>query len=222
MKTRSNQSGLTFEKYDRDHIAIYFNETVKEVPAGIEAGETQTVYEYDTLIVAGETPSEAAFAAAVAAAGYGQLEAEAIAAGIIFAAVQKGQLHGDALEAAKNMVIARISAYDASSAVNGFYLNGNEMWIPRELRNELSERIAREEARGHATVPFDYNGQEITLPINDDVKTMLEELKYYADDCYTQTQRHKAAVAAKRSVNTVLSYDFTTGYPQKLSFSLSE
>ena len=221
MKTRSNQSGLTFEKYDRDHIAIYFNETAREVPAGTEGGESQTVYEYDTLNVAAEEPSEAAFAAAIAASGYSQLEAEAIAASIIFAAVQKEQISGDALEAAKAMVIARISAYDSSLAVNEFTLNGMSMWLDDATRTKLAKRFDTDEQDGLSETKLIYDGMAFDLPITT-AKGMLHQIESYARDCFDKTNEHKAAVMAKRSVNTVLSYDYTTGYPQKLAFTLSE
>lgn len=219
MKTTSNQSGLTFEKYDRDHIAIYFNETSKEVPAGTEGGESQTVYEYDTLNVAAEEPSEAAFAAAIAASGYSQLEAEAIAASIIFAAVQKEQISGDALEAAKAMVIARISAYDSSGAVNEFTLNGMSMWLDDATRTKLAKRFDTDEQDGLSETKLIYDGMAFDLPITT-AKGMLHQIESYARDCFDKTNEHKAAVMAKRSVNTVLSYDYTTGYPQKLAFTL--
>lgn len=191
-------------------------ESVMEPVPSMDGGEQGEREVFKAYVIRVPLPfSVDSVKAALMAEGFDEYKSEAVACEAVFVSGGSSDI-----DMAKQMVIARISAYDTSDAVNGFYLNGREMWIPRELRNELTERIAREEARGHDTVPFDYNGQEITLPINDDVKAMLEQLKYYADDCYTQTQRHKAAVTAKRSVNTVLNYDYTTGYPTKPTFNI--
>jgi hypothetical protein len=47
---------------------------------------------------------------------------------------------------------------------------------------------------------------------------MLHQIESYARDCFDKTNEHKAAVMAKRSINTVRNYDYTVGYPEKLNF----
>lgn len=217
MKTRSYQSGLTYEKYDRDHIAIYFNETTKEVPSGNDRESTQVEYEYDTVLVAAETPSVEAFAAALVANGIALLDAQAIATGIIFASIQKGQLEGDELAAAKEMVRAKITAYDSSSAVNEFTYQGTPMWLDKDTRAGLMLRLNAEQAGGHENTTLWYGTQSFSLPVSSAIQ-MLTALELYASACFDMTEEHKAAVDAKRTVNTVLAYDYTQGYPEKLAF----
>ena len=152
--------------------------------------------------------------------GFDEYKAAEVANEVILNLVQQGLATGDELALAKAMVIAKIEQYDKSDAVNEFTLSGNKMWIPRELRNELLDRVNREIDRGHSILPVDYNGTPIPLPCEEG-KQMIEQLKYYADDCYTMTATHKIAVNALQTVEQVLAYDYTVGYPEKLSFTIS-
>ena len=52
----------------------------------------------------------------------------------------------------------------------------------------------------------------------DKAKKMLYEIEVYASACYDNTARHKANVSALDSADKVMAYDYTTGYPDKLSF----
>jgi hypothetical protein len=47
---------------------------------------------------------------------------------------------------------------------------------------------------------------------------MLYALEVYASACYDNTQRHLAAVDSLSTIEEIQSYDYTTGYPDKLKF----
>ena len=49
---------------------------------------------------------------------------------------------------------------------------------------------------------------------------MLSALELYALACYNVTAEHKVAVENLTSLEEVKSYDYTTGYPEKLSFTV--
>lgn len=149
--------------------------------------------------------------------GFDEKKSEAVAAEVMLTLVQNGEAYGDTLELAKRMVIARISEYDKSDNVNDFTYNGEHMWLDEALRRSLRERVEREVRKGSEVVPVDYYGTEIPVPVAQ-AGAMIEALADYADECYTQTARHKAAVNALPTVKKVLAYDYTQGYPQKLSF----
>ena len=121
----------------------------------------------------------------------------------------------DALEIAKAAVIEAITAYDASSAVNEFFYQDKPMWLGREMRRTVNERIELDEKVGLATTKLINNGIVIELPIAI-AKQFMIELSVYARDCYDKTEEHKAAINAMDSVSDVLNYDFTVGYPEKL------
>lgn len=216
MKTTFYENNQTYCKYDRDHLAIYFNETPRTLPAQ-EGQQAQVVYDYDTVMVATTEPSVEAFVAALVAAGYSLIDAQVIAYGIIFAAIQKGELAGDPLTAAKQMVTAKITQYDASPAVNEFTYQGTPMWLDKDTRAGLMLRLNAEQAAGHETTTLWYGTTAYTLAVAD-AKQMLTALELYASGCFDCTEQHKVNVESKRTVNTVLNYDYTTGYPAKLEF----
>lgn len=47
---------------------------------------------------------------------------------------------------------------------------------------------------------------------------MLYTIELYASECYDNTQRHIANIEALEKIEDVEKYDYTTGYPDKLSF----
>lgn len=52
-------------------------------------------------------------------------------------------------------------------------------------------------------------------------KIYLAQIQIYADQCYGVTEQHKAAINALENVEEVEAYDFTTGYPERLKFSVN-
>lgn len=121
------------------------------------------------------------------------------------------------LAEAKAAKIAEIEAYDKSAAVNQFTLSGQPMWLSVEQREQVATQISASEAGDRETMTRWFDGHEFTYPVAA-WKQMLTALELYAGDALNVTESHKAAVMAKRSVNAVNSYDYTTGYPDKLSF----
>lgn len=155
--------------------------------------------------------------AALVAEGFDEYKSEAVACEAEF--VFRGS---DDIDMAKQMMIARISAYDASSEVNDLTVNGKHMWYDKTTRASISYSMGVEKDSGATTTTlYDNDDVAYVLPI-DTALGMFAQLELYAKACFNKTAEHKAAVMEKRSVNTVLSYDYTTGYPQKLAFTLSE
>ena len=146
------------------------------------------------------------------AAGCDELHAEVVAREAMF--VLGGSKD---LEQAKALVIAKITEYDSSSAVNEFTYNDIPMWLPDAKRTQLAKRFETDELDGLTETKMIYGGIEITLPIAT-AKTMLHQLESYARDCFDNMNAHKASVAALTTVKKVLAYDYTTGYPPKLAF----
>lgn len=222
MRKIQSYSKKTFEQYDRDHMVCYLNERQTEVPARQEGEEPQTAYEYDELVVGGLQVSKETVVAALVAAGVDGLDAEVSASDLMLRCCQQGVGAGDNLALAKEYVVAKIMAYDSSSAVNGFTIGGEEHWIPREKREMFQDRLTQEVRRGHDTVSLDLpdapaGAEPLTLGVAV-AQQMLDRLNDYATDCYDRTQAHKRAVAALTTLEDVLAYDYTTGYPEKLSF----
>ena len=123
----------------------------------------------------------------------------------------------EALAAIKADLIAQITAYDTSEAVNSFTLQGKQMWLPKETRVGLVNSITIEKNAGKEVTGLWHDGVRYELPV-DTALQMLAALELYALECYNVTAAHKAAVSALESVEDIVAYDYTENYPEKLIF----
>lgn len=123
----------------------------------------------------------------------------------------------EALKRAKTIKLNELNEYDSSNAVNSFTLNGQEMWLTVQERQQLATQISANEAIGRETMTRWFEGHEFTFPITV-WKQMLVALEVYAGDALNVTEQHAANINALESVDAVNNYNFTTGYPTKLIF----
>ena len=121
------------------------------------------------------------------------------------------------LEQAKQEKIEEIKEYDQSDAVNSFTINGQEMWLTVEEREQIGTQINANEAVGRETMTKWFDGVPYTFPIST-WKQMLIALEVYAGDALNITQWHKSSVNALDTIEAVDAYDYTTDYPTKLAF----
>lgn len=123
------------------------------------------------------------------------------------------------LEDVKNQKIDDITAYDTSSNVNGFILDGEEVWLDKDTRVGLMNSTNIQKAAGHLTTTLWFNGKSYTIHCDTAIQ-MLSALELYALECYNVTAQHKANVEVLTTKEEVESYDYTTGYPDKLNFKI--
>lgn len=121
------------------------------------------------------------------------------------------------LEDVKESKVAEILAYDSSSAVNEFTIGGVPMWLDKATRAGLLLRFEAESKVGREETTLWNDGVSYTLPLAQ-AQQILIALELYASACYDNTQSHIAEVQKMESKEAVESYDYTTGYPQKLLF----
>lgn len=129
------------------------------------------------------------------------------------------------LEEIKARKVEEILAYDSSSAVNEFSIGGQPMWLPFETRTRLDRRFAVERLKAESQGKTElevvttlwHEGQSFEMPLATAMSLLLA-LEDYATICYDNTQRHIAEVMKLESKEAVESYDYTSGYPQKLLF----
>ena len=108
-----------------------------------------------------------------------------------------------------------ISYYDSSEYVNSFLFNGTNLWLDKATRVGLVNLV-------NSSV------DEVTLALGDQIitiptaiaKQFLTDLEVYAGKCYVNTAKHKIAIKNLKTIDELIDYDFTTGYPEKLSFNL--
>ena len=124
------------------------------------------------------------------------------------------------LEAVKATVLKEIELYDTSPSVNGFLLNGSVEWIDIELRMKLCSRTLPEEKKAGKTSTVLWLGNKpYELPI-ETIEQIMHEIEIYAKACLDVTNRHKAQVLTLSDVSALVAYDYTAGYPEKLSFNI--
>ena len=131
----------------------------------------------------------------------------------------KEKFKGKSVEEAKEMLIADITAYDTSSAVNGFMLNGAEVWLDKATRVGLMNSTTIAKAMGQATTTLWLGGTKLEVGCDMAIQ-LLSALEMYALECFNVTAAHKKAVAELTDIGEVLSYDYTKGYPEKLMMNV--
>ena len=125
------------------------------------------------------------------------------------------------LEQAKADKIAEIAAYDTSDKVNGFMLNGLLVWLDKATRVGLMNSTTIAKAAGQKTTTLWLVGLKLVVDCDKAIQ-LLSALEMYALECFNVTATHKKAVAELTGIEEVLSYDYTKGYPKKLTINLSE
>ena len=121
--------------------------------------------------------------------------------------------------AAQKMVFAEIEKHDTSPAVNGFILNGERVWLDKSTRVGLMNSTQIAKAMGKKTTTLWFGGMQIEVNC-DKAIGLLSALEMYALECFNVTAAHKKAVAEMNTVEEVLGYDYTKGYPAVLEMSV--
>ena len=110
------------------------------------------------------------------------------------------------------ILAALIKTYDKSSKVNSFYYNGKEYWLDKNTRMGLMN-LAK------------CNPNKVNLVLSDVIveltpeKTIefLSQLEIYAGKCYINTAQHLLAIKELKTVEDAINYDYTSGYPDKIT-----
>ncbi len=119
----------------------------------------------------------------------------------------------------KNLLLQYITNYDSSSNVNSFTLGGQEVWLDKDTRVGLMNSTTITKNLGNANTTLWLGTTELEIPC-DTAISLLSALEMYALECYNVTASHKKNVEAMTTIDELLAYDYTTGYPEKLSMSV--
>lgn len=121
--------------------------------------------------------------------------------------------------AAQKMVLAEIDKHDTSSAVNGFILNGQRVWLDKATRVGLMNSTTIAKAMGQPTTTLWLGDVKLVVECDKAIQ-LLSALEMYALECFNVTAAHKKAVAEMSTVESVLGYDYTAGYPEVLTMNV--
>lgn len=131
----------------------------------------------------------------------------------------KEKYKGMTIEKAKEKLIAEITAYDTSSSVNGFMLNGLLVWLDKATRVGLMNSTTIAKAAGQQTTTLWLKGIKLVVDCDKAIQ-LLSALEMYALECFNVTASHKAAVGELKTIGEVEAYDYKTGYPKMLEMSV--
>lgn len=125
----------------------------------------------------------------------------------------------DVLPKVKAYVIALITAYDSSKAVNNFTINGVDVWLDRSTRVALMRRYEAEKTSGVTITSLWYGESDFRMPVDTAIK-VLNTIEIYACKSFDVTASHKAAVAELGNIEALLTYDYKAGYPEQINFKI--
>ena len=123
------------------------------------------------------------------------------------------------LEKVKKEKLAAILAYDTSSDVNGFMLNGNKVWLDKETRVGLMNSTTIAKSVGQKTTTLWLGSMKLVVDCDKAIQ-LLSALEMYALECFNVTASHKQAVSELTTIEEVEAYDYKVGYPKMLEMSI--
>ena len=123
------------------------------------------------------------------------------------------------LSEAKTSMLAEITAYDASSSVNSFLLNGMEVWLDKATRVGLMNSTTIAKSMGQEKTNLWLGSYQLEVDCDKAIQ-LLSALEMYALECFNVTAEHKKAVSELDNIEAVLTYDYKSGYPEKLKMEV--
>ena len=123
------------------------------------------------------------------------------------------------LEAAKTEVETAITAYDSSSAVNAFLLNGIQVWLDKATRVGLMNSTSIAKNMGQEKTSLWLGSYPLEVDCDKAIQ-LLSALEMYALECFNVTAAHKKAVSELDNIEAVLTYDYKSGYPEILKMEV--
>lgn len=119
----------------------------------------------------------------------------------------------------KNAMLAYIEKYDASSSVNSFLLNGMEVWLDKATRVGLMNSTTIAKSMGQQKTTLWLGSYQLEVECDKAIQ-LLSALEMYALECFNVTAAHKKAVSELDNIDGVLTYDYKSGYPDKLKMEV--
>lgn len=123
------------------------------------------------------------------------------------------------IETVRASKLSELGVYDKSSAVNEFFVNGIGAWFDPAERSNYSSSINSAKLLGVESLTFYVGSVALTVPTAQ-AEQMLAAVQLYADQCFIVTKQHENAINALDSIEAIEAYDFKTGYPEKLTFTI--
>lgn len=105
----------------------------------------------------------------------------------------------------------KIALYDKSDNVNSFIYKNKHYWFDKNTRLGLMNLALCSGSTMSIVL-----GDDVVEVNTEDFKKFLVDLELYASKCYLQTQLHLKASKDLKTIEDIMNYDYTTGYPEKV------
>lgn len=128
-------------------------------------------------------------------------------------------LGAEPLKYMRKAMLAYIEKYDASSSVNSFLLNGMEVWLDKATRVGLMNSTTIAKSMGQKKTTLWLGSYQLEVDCDKAIQ-LLSALEMYALECFNVTAAHKKAVSELDNIDGVLTYDYKSGYPEKLKMEV--
>lgn len=105
-----------------------------------------------------------------------------------------------------------INQHDKSPEVNSFIYNNNSYWFDKDTRVGLMNLA-------------NCSGESMEIVLGDNIieistekfKKFLQQLEVYAAKCFVNTQKHLNEHKKLNTIEELVDYDYTSGYPEKIT-----
>lgn len=112
----------------------------------------------------------------------------------------------------KDLLNKKIELYSSSSNINSFIYQDKEYWLDKDNRASLWNLSSS----SLSDIEFVIGDELVTLNAVK-LKAFLLKLEVYAYKCFVNTFKHLKAVKDLSKLEDIINYDYTTGYPEKIT-----
>lgn len=118
----------------------------------------------------------------------------------------------ECIDSYKPILKKKIELYDKSQAVNSFIYKGKPYWLDKQQR-ACMKMIAES---GLENIEVVFGDLTVLLPA-EFIRQFIINLEVYAYQCYVVTAKHLQKASELLNPIDILNYDYTTGYPEKIT-----
>lgn len=112
----------------------------------------------------------------------------------------------------KDILLEQLNLYDKSENVNSFIYKGNKYWLDKQQRSCM-KTVAESGLKEIEMVV----GDEVLKLTPEFVKQFILQLEAYAYKCFVVTAKHQQTIKSLEAIRDILDYNYTTGYPEKIT-----
>ena len=112
----------------------------------------------------------------------------------------------------KDILLEQLNLYDKSENVNSFIYKGNKYWLDKQQRSCM-KTVAESGLKEIEMVV----GDEVLKLTPEFVKQFILQLEAYAYKCFVVTAKHQQAIKSLKAIRDIIDYNYTTGYPEKIT-----